>query len=106
MNHVSNGDEDLLRQRLPQVPRGEVISPEAARTLALWFARCNGPGFKIFLASGLVTPLLYRELTYLYDVRTAQGGEWLDALVRYSLWQPLSQLQAPPEEAGPQGERP
>jgi hypothetical protein len=105
MNHTSNGDEDLLRARLPQAPKGEVISPEAARTLAQWFARCSGPGFRIFLASGLVTPQLYRELTYFYDVRTARGGEWLDVLVRYSLWQPIARVQEPPEGTGPGGGR-
>jgi hypothetical protein len=105
MNHIPNGDEDLLRARLPQAPHGEVISGEAARTIAQWFARSIGPGFKTFLASGLVTPQFYRELTYLYDVRAPLSGEWLDALVRYSLWQPLAQVEEPPAKPQPGDKR-
>lgn len=103
MTQVPQGDEDLLRQRLPQGPRGEVISAEAARMIARWFARANGPGFETFLTAGLVTSHFYRELTYLYDVRTRRGGQWLDALVRYSLWQPLAESD-PPESDEPSPE--
>lgn len=90
MNQVPNGNEDLLRQRLPNTARGEVISGETAQAIAQWFARAIGPGFRSFLASGLVTPQFYRELTYLYDQRRPEVAGWLDALVRYSLWQPMA----------------
>jgi len=105
VNQVPQGDEDLLRQRLPHDARGAVMSPEAARSTAHWFARAIGPGFKTFLASGLVTSEFYRELTYLYDVRTEYGGRWLDALVRYSLWQPLAESE-PPETGADSPETP
>jgi hypothetical protein len=89
MSSLPSGDEDLLRQRLSAAAaRGEVISGETAQAIATWFARAIGPGFRTFLASGLVTPQFYRELTYLYDQRQPEVANWLDALVRYSLWQP------------------
>ena len=94
---VPQADEDNLRQRLRPGNRGEVMSPEAAHATAQWFAGSIGPGFQVFLASGLVTAALYSELARLYDVRSDQGGAWLDALVRYSLWQSPSTGDESPE---------
>lgn len=100
MQLIPSGDEELLRQRLEETGyRGARISGQTAEGIARWFARrAIGRGFSAFLASGLVTPQFYRELTYLYDLRRPDIERRLNALVRYSLSQPSVHLTEKREE--------
>jgi hypothetical protein len=83
------GDEELLRQRIARAEvHGRVVSGQTAQVIARWFARAIGPGFQVFLTSGLVTREFYRELAHLYDQRRPEVEHWLNTLVRYSLQQP------------------
>jgi hypothetical protein len=89
MTHAYVPDEELLRRRVASAAtRGRAIGDRTAQTIAGWLSQANGPGFRIFLATGLVTPELYTELARLYDLRRPEVEQWLDALVRYSLRQP------------------
>lgn len=105
MHPIPSRDEELLRQRVANAEgHGRVISDQTAQAIAKWFARAIGPGFRGFLASGLVSRDFYRELSCLYDQRRPEVEHWLNSLVRYSLSQSTAPL---PEdgEGGPPEER-
>lgn len=67
--------------------RGRPISDRTAHELASWFAEACGPGFRTFLASGLVSSQLHAELTRLYDLRSDEAGQWLANLTQFVLAQ-------------------
>ncbi len=103
MHPIPSRDEELLRQRVATAEgHGQVISDQTAQAIAKWFARAIGPGFKAFLASGLVSREFYRELSYLYEQRRPDVEHWLNALVRYSLRQSAMRQSKDGQECAPE----
>lgn len=76
-------DQDRLKQQLAPTEHGRIITDRTARELATWLTRTAGPGFEVFLNTGVVTPELFAELAGFYDLRQPEVERWLDALTRY-----------------------
>lgn len=106
MHSVPSGEEQLLRQRVGNSGgHGEIVTEQTAQAIAMWFAMAIGPGFRAFLVRGLVSRQFYRELGYLYEQLEVQGQERLDALVRYSLRQPVAPDPGSPGKSEPEDPR-
>ncbi|MBO3752169.1 hypothetical protein J5X84_39425 [Streptosporangiaceae bacterium NEAU-GS5] len=81
--------EDVIRQGLVTARQdNEPIDDATAQAIASWLGEGVGRGFRLFLATGVASPQLYKELARLYDLRRPETESWLDALVIYCVRRP------------------